>query len=887
MIGSRLGHYEITSVLGKGGMGEVYRATDTKLGREVALKILPAVFATDPERMARFEREARTLASFQHPNIASIYGFEEEGGHRFLVMELAEGEDLSVRLAQGPVPVDSALKIALQIAEGLEAAHESGIVHRDLKPANVVLGPDGQVKLLDFGLARAIEGDTQSAVPDNSPTLTAAFTAPGVILGTAAYMSPEQARGKPIDKRSDIWAFGVILWEMLTGERLFGGETVSDILAAVLTRDMDQKALPEDVPLSVRALLARCLERDPRLRLRDIGEARLLLLDPSASFSMMSPAGLPGDVEKRRKPAAVVALVAPWLLLAAVVALFFTGVLGTGGGAEPERRVRRFDIALKMPEIYNTRTVEISPDGKHLVYFALDGLWVRDLDNTEARLLVGPEDLAYNEVGITPFWSPDNQFIGYGAKGRLWKIGLEGGKPQVVCPLPGDWMGGAWGGDGTIVICTSRGPMYQVPARGGDPTILLPVAEGVDLDFHQPGYVADGGGFVYSVHRAEGVDTIELLRDGQRKILLRIEGQVRENVQVLNNPVYSRSGHILFQRDQGNRGLWALPFDAVKGEASGPPFLIATDMGHPSVSLDGTLVYTLLREASSGQLVVVSREGRQLEELSKVIMGVSHPAVSADGRRVAFAARENQNSDIFLIDRTTGITNRLTLSGNQDFHPTWIPGTDRIAFTSPHENCNAIWALNADGTGQPELIVEGGALPTFSPDGKELVFTTRCSKERGIMRFRMGGDEAPVLLREHPAGIEKPWFSPDGRFLSYMTWESGDASIEVVDYPDTDSRHLVAHTESPLRWSRDQKECYYISKGDVSMMAVELESGPSFAVRAERPLFNVGTLGGSSYTDFDVSADGQEFFMVLKPQGLKNFNVFTVVENWFEEFREK
>jgi Tol biopolymer transport system component len=539
-----------------------------------------------------------------------------------------------------------------------------------------------------------------------------------------------------------------------------------------------------------------------------------------------------------------------------------------------------------MPQLYNSRAVEISPDGKRLAIFGLDGLWARDLDNTRARLLVKPEDLAYNEVGITPFWSPDNEFIAYGTQGRLWKVSAEGGNPQVICTLPGDWMGGAWGADGTIVICTSRGPMYQVPARGGDPTLLLPITDGVELDYHQPAYVSDGGGFVYSVHRAEGVDTIELLRDGERKILLRIEGKVRENVQVVNNPVYSPTGHIVYQRDQGNRGLWALPFDGEKGEVTGPPFLISSDMGHPSVSLDGTMVYTVLREATEGQLVTVSRDGQLLEELTETLQGVGQPAISPDGMEIAYAARERQNADIYVIDRTTGIKNRLTLSQEHDVDPCWIPGTNRIAYSSPNDDCNAIWALNADGTGEPELIIEKAAMATFGPDGQELVFTTRCSKERGLMRFGIGVDSEPVLLREHPAGIDQPWFSPDGRFLAYNTWESGEVSIEVVDYPDMGSRHLVARTESVLRWTGDGKECFYISQENLSMTAVELEPGAGFAIKAERTLFDVSLLGASYYSDFDVSADGQEFYLVRQPQGVKNFNMFTVVENWFEDFRE-
>jgi TolB protein len=329
-----------------------------------------------------------------------------------------------------------------------------------------------------------------------------------------------------------------------------------------------------------------------------------------------------------------------------------------------------------------------------------------------------------------------------------------------------------------------------------------------------------------------------------------------------------------------------LPFDGKKGDVTGEPFLIASDLGHPSISLDGTMIHAVLRDAVANQLVVVSRDGALKEILTETLQGVGQPAVSPDGNRIAYSARESQNADIFVVDRTSGITSRLTLSPEQDVQPRWIPGTEKIAFISPSEDCNAIWVLNADGTGQPELIIGKAAMPTFGPDGKELVYTTRCSKERGLMRFRIGGDSEPELLREHPAGIEQPNFSYDGRFLAYNTWESGEVSIEVVDYPNMNSRHLVARTESNLRWSRDGKECFYISKDNLSMTAVELEPSSGFAIKAERTLFDVSVLGASYYSDFDVSGDGQEFYLVRQPQGVKNFNMFTVVENWFEEFRE-
>ncbi|HPF69033.1 MAG TPA: protein kinase, partial [Candidatus Krumholzibacteria bacterium] len=729
MIGSRLAHYEVKTLLGKGGMGEVYRAADTRLGRDVALKVLPAEVAGDPERLARFEREARLLAALQHPDIAAVYGLESDAGHTFLVMELCEGENLAERLARGALPVDEVMQVAGHLAAGLAEAHEKGIVHRDLKPANIMLGPDGRVKILDFGLARAFgEGGPDGGV-ENSPTLTAAFTSPGVILGTAAYMSPEQARGKTVDKRADIWAFGVIVREMLTGERLFAGETVSDTLAAVLTRDIEPGTLPGSTPPALRHVLFRCLQRDPARRLRDIGEARVLLADPDAS-SILSASQLAKAYEpaRRLRPLAL----APWVLLAVVLAVALPRLLGGGKPAAPAP-LRRFTLEAALPRLYNTRAVEISPDGRRIAVYARDGLWVRDLDNVEPRLLVAPEQLTHNEVGITPFWSPDNEWIAYGSQGRLWKVPVAGGTPQVVCTLPGDWMGGAWSDDGTIVFGTGRGPMYSVPARGGDATVLLPLVPDVELDFHQPSYVADGGGFVYAVHRDKGVDTIELLRGGERRQLLRVEVANVDDPQVVNNPVYSRTGHIVYQRDQGNRGLWALPFDAKRGVATGAPFLISSVRGHPSVSLDGTLVSTAINSVAKRRLEIVGRDGAVRRVLTEPATGTSQPRFSPDGRRIAFVQNNGQATDVFVLDLGSGLANRLTLTEGRDTGPTWTPDGRGIAYASPSGECLGVWVMDADGGGQPRLLTPSGYQPEFTRDGRDLVFTTMCMKERGLM----------------------------------------------------------------------------------------------------------------------------------------------------------
>jgi len=877
-------HYRLGSKIGVGGMGEVWRATDTTLGRDVAIKVLPAAVAADPERLARFEREAKLLAALNHPNIAAIYGLHEESGVRFLAMELVPGEDLAERMQRGALSVEDAREIARQIAEALEAAHEQGIVHRDLKPANIRITPEGKVKVLDFGLAKALDPASSvsgiQGAPGMSPTVTSLGTVAGLILGTAAYMSPEQARGKPADRRADIWSFGVILFEMLSGRRLFDGETISDTLAAVLKTQPDWNELPASTPQALRGLIQRCLERDPRLRLRDIGEARILL---------------GGDLRAEPAPAAAVLPVAsrsrlPWILFGvAAIAAAVLAVKALSPGAMAPHRVRKFSIAASLVRGTNLRTFQISPDGTRIVFQSERGIELRALDDLESRLLVKSADLDSGENGASPFWSPDGASIAYSGAGGLTRIPAAGGTPVTICKLPGDWNGGAWMGDDTIAISTTRGPMYRVPARGGDPAVLIPLQPREELDFHDPSVLPDGRSLIYPVHRPTGVDTIEMLRDGKRSVLLRIDpGQanVQDSPQIVNVPIYAPSGHILYQRDQGNQGVWALPFSAERGVATGEPFLVAPGMGFPSVSSDGTLVYAGLNSVSEGQLVLVTGDGKLERTLGDARPQVDVGEFSPDGRRLLYLAAERDAADIYVWDLEGDRSTRLTNTPVPEGEPTWIAGSARIGFSAPTGSCRAVFAMNADGTGTRELLAEKGSEPAFAPGGHEFVYSTGCQERRGIDRVVIG-TKGVIPLLDDPAGIDAPHISPDGRYLVYRSWAGGKPQRYVTRYPGLDGRWLVEQGQWPARWAADGTQLYYVAGPPFKMMSVPVRLDPVFSLGTSRTLFDLGPIGIPGSTRFAVSPDGKRFAMVRSagtPDAQKNI---VVVENWFEPFRKK
>ena len=632
MVGTTISHYKVLEKIGEGGMGEVYRATDTKLNRDVALKILPQQFASDSQRMARFQREAEVLASLDHPNIGQIYGIEEAGATKALVLQLIEGPTLAERIAQGPIPVEDALKIALQMAEGLEAAHEKGVIHRDLKPANIKITPEGQVKILDFGLAKAFAEDQTDVSLSNSPTISMAATQQGVILGTAAYMSPEQTSGLAVDKRTDVWAFGVVLFEMLTGQGLFEGETVAHVLASVLKTEPDWKALPSDTAAPVQRLLRRCLERDRKERLHDIADARLELRDALTVTSEPLP-------EAAGTPRLSTSSMIPWVLTAvlaiAVVTLLWQSIFRD----EPTTAGSLAHFEIDLPQLSPIgNIISLSPDGRHLVYIGrgengYDALYHRSLDEVRTRELPGTEGATF------PFFSPDARWVGFHAQGELRKIPLAGGRPEDICETPDVW-GASWGTDGNIVFGTPFGGLFRVPETGGEPIPLTtPDIDSGETSHNWPTILPDGETVLFTIWRTSD-------DDAQIGSLSLKSGAWDSLIQGFY-PRYSPSGHLLFARTST---IMAVPFNLGERQVTSQPVTLFEEMQTDilgvaafDVSRNGRLGFLTNRDPlANSTLVWVDRNGILEPVWEEQEAGYVMPVFSRDGQRLAFARKVGQ-----------------------------------------------------------------------------------------------------------------------------------------------------------------------------------------------------------------------------------------------------
>ena len=887
--GTRLGHYDVTALLGEGGMGQVWQATDTQLNRQVALKILPDAFADDPDRLARFTREAQILASLNHPNIAAIYGIEEAEGTRALVLELVEGPTLADRISTGPIPLDEALPIAKQIAEALEAAHEAGVIHRDLKPANIKVREDGTVKVLDFGLAKALDPNPD-ADPSQSPTLTAAATQMGVIMGTAAYMSPEQASGSTADKRADIWSFGVVLFEMLTGQRLFTGKTVSHVLAKILDRKLDFAVLPTATPAPVKRLLRRCLEKEQKRRLRDVGEA-LIHLEEAATAPADEPAAgsavVPQHAGWRRA--------LPWAAAVALAAVVGLAVWTVRPSPAPDS-VRRFAISLLASDTLafsaSGPSVALSPDGETLVYAAtrsgVSQLFRRAMGELEAVSIRGTEGANF------PVFSPDSAWVAFTAGGVLKKIALAGG-PAVTLyddEAGADVSNASWGPNDTLVFGFNGNgqDLLQVSASGGAarPVTTLAADDG-ETDHRWPELLPGGDALLFTVWSGpslSGLDSaqiaVKVLATGERRLL--VPGSF---------PRYAPTGHLVFVQTDG---LWAVPFDLDRLEVTGPALpvlqgLQVTGSGRGQFALggDGSLVYVPGAGVAVGaqrSLVWVDREGGE-EPLATPVLPYRTPSISPDGTRVAFDVQDPDGADIWIHDLRRGTEAILTTDATSRA-PLWTPDGERVVFYSDRDG-GGLFSKVVDTPGEAEPVmtregtrfIEPGA---WSADRRTLVFWEAGGQPPDIGLLSMEGDRASELLLATESVETGPSISPDGNWIAYSSDETGQPEVYVQRFPGLGAKEPIS-TDGGLQpvWSPDGTELFY--RGPRGMMAVPVETGPTFSAGDPEVLFEQQYYFDRSRRTYDLAPDGR--FLMIKDgattDGAAQTAQITVVLNWFEE----
>jgi serine/threonine-protein kinase len=922
--GTRLGPYEIAAPIGVGGMGEVYRATDRNLGRDVAIKVLPEAFAQDAERLARFEREARTLASLNHPNIAIIHGVEAVDGIRALVMELVEGETLADRIARGPVPTDEALAVAREMAAALEAAHEQGIIHRDLKPANIKVRPDGTVKVLDFGLAKMIGGPAEAGhsvdgpakaehYATMSPTITTpAMTQLGVILGTAAYMSPEQAKGKPADKRSDIWAFGCVLYEMLTGTRAFEGEDVGDTLAAVIRGEPDWAALPRDLPPSIVTLIKGCVHKDRRQRIADIAAALFVLRQSHLGSETATPARVASSRTSR---------LAAYASVAVVMSALTSAVWWSLRPHQSTPTVTRFSILVpeKQPFLSSSPLVAVSPDGTRIAYVSNLRLHIRSMDAVEERAIPALQEIAVS----TPTFSPDGKSIVFYSDRTLKKITIDGAGPVVtLCRIEGELAGMSWGPSGVVFGQGANGVM-RVSPDGGAPERIATVGQG-ELA-HGPQILPGNQALLFTVAKGSDADrwdkahiVVQSLATGQRKTLVEGGSDAR----------YLASGHIVYSV---GGVVYARRFDPQRLETSGEPVPVVdgvrragstralsgagVGMGTTqfSVSSNGTLVYVPGPSAPLslllGRLVRVDRSGKR-EVLNLPPGPYQLPRVSPDGARLAFGTDDGKNARIFVYDLAgNGNPRPLTFQGNSRF-PIWSADGEWIVFQSDHEGDLAIFRRRADGTSvTSERLTkpnpgEVHAPEAWQPKGDTLLFTVTKDQVASLWMLSMATKAAKQLpdleqLPNWPNAV----FSPDGRWIAYATGRPVPyTSLFVEPFPPTGIKGQLAplpqggelrSSHFPV-WSSDGRELIFVTGSSsgigLAVASVTTTRGVEFGTQVPLPRqFRVVAPGIGRARTFDITPDGRHFIGVVEPEEIDNDGAgtreFLVVLNWFEELK--
>jgi serine/threonine-protein kinase len=899
MIGQTVAHYTILDKLGEGGMGEVWRAEDTKLGRQVAIKLLPEAFTSDGERLARFEREARVLAAFEHPRIASIYGLEDFEGRKLLVMQVAEGETLAERIDAGPTAVDQALEVALQIAEALEAAHDKGIIHRDLKPANIKLSTDGQVTVLDFGLAKALEyiGSSSGSSPQSlslSPTMTADMTAQGVLLGTAAYMSPEQARGEIIDRRADIWAFGVVLMEMLTGNRVYAGKTLSDTLAGVLAREPEWNDLPSDMPAPVRRLLERCLEKEASQRLQAIGEARIAieryLEDPAAATAAAEATAAPAAWKR----------VLPWAVAGiAVIALISSlAVFGSRGGATNQSM--RLEVALTEDNLFVPlgATAVLSPDGTRIVYVTETDsgqtLSVRSLDQLEGTLLVsgnGPTRPYH------PFFSPDGQWVGFATTEQLKKVPITGGTPISLCKVNRS-RGASWGPNNTIVVSPENGSaLFTVSAAGGELQPLTTLDREKGEVSHRWPQIVPGGAVIFtsmpqgSASADGGVIEAVSLETGERTVLHQGGSYGR----------WVPSGHLVYSRENT---LFAMPFDIKKMKATGSPAPIVQGVtassgnGGTQISFSdtGALAYVSGEIGVPEYPVMMMDRNGVVSTLWEEPGAYANPKLSPDGRRLSMTVLRDGNWDVWVYDLERKVSTRLTFHDGYDGDQVWSPDGEYLTFTSDRDGPENPYRKRADGSGEAERLAEINFdfwASSWSPDGKWILGEIQ-STSYDLWAIPADGSGEPVEYLATDFFERFPAISPDGRWIAYMSDESGQEEVYVRPFPFAAGKWQVSDGGGGWpSWSPDGSEIFYRSDDGLMSATVTTESG---SLRAGRPLSltsgglsnnQVGiAVAGSVFPDYEITRDGQSFIILQGGEGQSRQNHIILVTRWFDVLRE-
>jgi len=882
--GTKLGSYEIASAIGAGGMGEVYQAHDAKLGRDVAIKVLPEAFAHDADRLSRFQREAKMLASLNHPNIATIHGLEKSNGTSYLVMELVSGETLADRIKrEGAVPIEEALKIAVQIAEALEAAHEKGIIHRDLKPANVKVTLEGKVKILDFGLAKAFAGDVADSNPSQSPTLSAVATMQGVLLGTAAYMSPEQARGKAVDKRTDIWAFGCVMYELLTGKQAFAGDDITDILAAVVRAEPDWRALPSVTPLQVRALLRRCLQKDKTLRMQAAGDARIEIQEALAA--PQDSCATPAPSASRSK--------LPWVVAGAfaIAALALTALLWHSSRPTELKPLVRLDVDLG-PDVSLNPEVSlgfsggtdaiVSPDGMRLVYVSQGRLFIRRLDQPKAAELAGTQE-AY-----APFFSPDGQWVAFFAQGKLKKISVDGGAAITLCDAP-NGAGGDWGEDGNIVATLAlAGALSKIPSAGGMPVPVTELQTGEST--HRWPQVLPGAKAVLFTANTKlgGFDGADIevmsLKDHRSKTLVRGGTFGR----------YLPSGHLVYV----NRGtLFAVPFDLERLEVRGAPVPVLDQIGYSegdgSAQLDfsqtGTVVYRSVGERGLRTVQWLDATGKTQPLLAKPDYYLN-PRLAPDGTRLAI-----NSSDIWVYDWQRDTMTRLTFGGGA-IVPIWSPDGRYILFRAP----GGMFWTRSDGSGKAQSLTQSNDAQfpwSITADGKWLAFHEQNRTSLSIWTVALENDGTglragkPELFSQTQFDEFYPSFSPDGRWLAYVSNESGTFQVYVRAFPSKEGKWQISSSGGVLpEWAHNSHELFFRTFDDQIVVAGYTVRGDSFLADkprlwSDKRIANVGGL-----PNYGLAPDGKRIVALMPveapgEQQAQNHVIF--LENFFDELRRK